>query len=49
MIDLDDNRLEIAKSLGATTLINSSEGNAVQRVLELTARSKVGPLSTIGS
>jgi len=35
-IDLDDNRLKVAKSFGATTLINSSDGNAVQRVMELT-------------
>ncbi len=35
-IDLDDNRLYIAKSLGATTLINSSQGDAVRQVMELT-------------
>ena len=35
-IDLDENRLRVAKSFGATTLINSSDGNAVQRVMELT-------------
>ena len=35
-IDLDDNRLKVAKSFGATTLINSADGNAVQRVMELT-------------
>jgi alcohol dehydrogenase len=35
-IDLDDNRLKVAKSFGATTLINSSDGNAVQRVMDLT-------------
>jgi alcohol dehydrogenase len=36
MIDLDDNRLRIAQSFGATTLINSGNGKAVERVLELT-------------
>ncbi len=36
MIDLDDNRLRVAKSLGATTVINSSDGNAVPRVMEMT-------------
>jgi alcohol dehydrogenase len=36
MIDLDDNRLRVAKEFGATTLINSSDGKAVERVLELT-------------
>jgi alcohol dehydrogenase len=35
-IDLDDNRLNVAKTLGATTLINSSDGNAVERVMEMT-------------
>ena len=35
-IDLDDNRLKVAKSFGATMLINSADGNAVQRVMELT-------------
>jgi alcohol dehydrogenase len=35
-IDLDDNRLAVAKSFGATELINSSDGNAVARVMELT-------------
>jgi len=36
LIDLDDNRLEVARSLGATKLINSSDGKAVQRVMDLT-------------
>ena len=36
MIDLDDNRLRVAKDFGATTLINSADGKAVERVLELT-------------
>jgi alcohol dehydrogenase len=36
MIDLDDNRLDVAKQFGATTLINSGDGKAVERVLELT-------------
>ncbi len=35
-IDIDDHRLQVAKSLGATTLINSTDGNAIQRVMELT-------------
>jgi alcohol dehydrogenase len=37
MIDLDDNRLRVAKDFGATTLINSADGKAVERVLELTS------------
>ena len=36
MIDLDANRLEVAKQLGATTLINSADGTAVDQVLALT-------------
>ena len=36
MIDLDDKRLAVAKKFGATTLINSSDGRAAQRVLDLT-------------
>ena len=37
LIDLDDNRLRIAQDFGATTVINSGDGKAVERVLELTA------------
>jgi alcohol dehydrogenase len=36
MIDLDDNRLGVAKEFGATTVINSGDGQAVARVMELT-------------
>ncbi len=36
MIDLDDKRLAVAKQLGATALINSADGRAVHRVMELT-------------
>lgn len=36
MLDLDDNRLELAKSFGATQLINSSDGKAAEAVRELT-------------
>ena len=37
MIDLDDKRLDVARAFGATTLINSTDGGAVQRVMDLTA------------
>lgn len=37
MIDLDDNRLEEAKKLGATKTINSGDGKAVEKVKALTA------------
>jgi len=36
MIDLDDKRLAVAKTFGATTLINSTDGNAASHVMELT-------------
>jgi alcohol dehydrogenase len=35
MIDLDEKRLAVAKRFGATTLINSTDGNAAKRVMEL--------------
>jgi alcohol dehydrogenase len=36
MIDLDDNRLEVAKKFGATDVVNSKGGDAVERVMALT-------------
>lgn len=36
MIDTDDQRLEVAKKLGATKTINSSESPAIDKVMELT-------------
>jgi alcohol dehydrogenase len=36
MIDLDDKRLAVAKEFGATTLINSTDGNAASHVMQLT-------------
>ncbi len=36
MIDLDDNRLAIAKKFGATAIINSADGKAVAAVMALT-------------
>jgi alcohol dehydrogenase len=36
MIDLDDNRLRVAQGFGATALINSANGNAVEQVMALT-------------
>jgi alcohol dehydrogenase len=37
-IDLDDNRLAMAKRFGATTTINNSDGNAVDAVMKLTGK-----------
>ncbi len=36
VIDLDDNRLNIAKTFGATQTINSSDGNAAEKLMKLT-------------
>jgi alcohol dehydrogenase len=36
MVDLDDNRLQFSERLGATKLVNSSDGMAVQSIMELT-------------
>lgn len=36
MIDLDDNRLEVAKRFGATEIVNSSDGNAASVVMRMT-------------
>jgi alcohol dehydrogenase len=36
MIDLDDNRLEVAKRFGATATINSADGKALATVLKMT-------------
>ena len=36
-IDLDDNRLEVAKRFGATAVINSTDGHAMETVMNMTA------------
>lgn len=36
MIDIDDNRLKVAKKFGATATIDSTKGNAAKQVMELT-------------
>jgi alcohol dehydrogenase len=36
MIDLDQNRLDVARSLGATSVIDSSDGKAVEKVMAFT-------------
>ena len=36
MIDLDDNRLAVAKRFGATATVNSADGNAAEQVMKLT-------------
>lgn len=37
MIDLDDNRLDVAKRFGATAIVNSADGQAMQKVMKMTA------------
>ncbi len=37
MIDIDDHRLAVAKTLGATSVFNSSDGRAAERVRALTS------------
>lgn len=37
VIDIDDNRLEVANQLGATQVINSTDGKAVEKVMALTS------------
>ena len=41
VIDLDDNRLEVARSFGATSVVNSSDGKAVERVMAQTSQQGV--------
>ena len=41
MIDLDDNRLDVAKRFGATAVINSSDGQAVENLMKMTGNSGV--------
>ena len=36
MIDLDENRLQVARTLGATKDVSSADGKAVQKVMDLT-------------
>jgi len=36
MIDMDENRLQVAKSFGATKTVNSTDGKAVEAVMALT-------------
>lgn len=36
MVDVDNKRLEVAKSLGATHIVNANDNGAVEKILELT-------------
>ena len=41
MIDLDDNRLAIAKKFGATATVNSTAGDTIEKIMELTGKKGV--------
>ncbi len=45
MIDLDDNRLAVAKRFGATSTINSGDGKALEAVMQLTTSAASTPPS----
>jgi len=36
MVDVDDNRLQVSQNLGATQIVNNSDGKAVENLLALT-------------
>jgi alcohol dehydrogenase len=38
MVDLDDNRLEMAKRFGATSTVNSTDGNAADAIMNMTGK-----------
>ena len=38
MVDLDDNRLEMAKRFGATLTVNSTDGKAAEAIMKMTAK-----------
>ena len=38
MIDLDDNRLAVAKRFGATSTVNSADGKAVEKIMKMTGK-----------
>jgi alcohol dehydrogenase len=41
MLDLDNNRLEVAKTLGATQCVNTTDGKAVERLMQMTDKKGV--------
>jgi alcohol dehydrogenase len=41
MVDLDDNRLAIAKKFGATATVNSTAGDTIEKIMELTGKKGV--------
>lgn len=50
MIDVDDGRLAVAKELGANDIVNSADGSAVDKVMELTGERGVDvAIEAVGS
>jgi alcohol dehydrogenase len=50
MIDVDDGRLAVAKELGATDIVNSAAGSAIDKVMELTGERGVDvAIEAVGS
>ena len=50
MVDIDDNRLATAKTFGATTVVNSRDGHAVETIMKLTAQRGVDTaIEAVGS
>lgn len=41
MIDMDDNRLQVAKKLGATHTLNSQQGNIIEKIFAITEKKGV--------
>jgi alcohol dehydrogenase len=41
MVDIDNNRLEVAKKFGATTVYNNTDGSAAKKIMELTKQKGV--------
>jgi alcohol dehydrogenase len=48
MIDVDDNRLEVAKRLGATATVNSSKEDAVKAIMQLTGDGADAAIEAVG-
>jgi alcohol dehydrogenase/propanol-preferring alcohol dehydrogenase len=49
VLDIDDDKLEVAKSLGASAVINSSSEGAAQKLLELTGGGATSIIDFVGA
>jgi len=48
MVDIDDNRLNVAKTFGATQTINSSKENAFEKIMSLTGKGVDVAIEAVG-